>query len=457
MEANLANPATSLMVVGLNHHATPVELREQFVFSDDALDGALARLVDTETIREGAILSTCNRVEIIARTPNLDTANEKIRNFLAAEKQVTRSHFEDYLYTHVNRDAVRHLFRVASSLDSLVVGEPQILGQMKDAYAASSSLGTLGTVLHRCFHKSFSVAKRVRTETAIAAKAVSVSSAAIDLACAVFDRLEDKTAMVIGVGEMGEQAVRHLRGRGVGTILVTNRTFRRAVELARTCNGTVVPFDQLEKHLHLADVVIGSAGSPHYLLHSGMIEDALRERKRSPMFLIDLGVPRNFDPRLNGLDNVFLYDIDDLEQVVEDNKGERQLEAVKAEAIIAEEVESFWRWFSNLEVTPTIVALREQAELVRQREVEKTLATLKELPPQVKEGVEALSRSITNKLLHPPLAYLKRRNRQTRTEPGRSVRAPAQQNGHTEQTEQAGEIVSAHAFRQIFGLDEDED
>lgn len=183
MEANLANPATSLMVVGLNHHATPVGLRELFAFSDESLDGALSRLVDTETIREGAILSTCNRVEVVARTPNLDAASEKICNFLAAEQQVTRSRFEDYLYTHVNRDAVRHLFRVASSLDSLVVGEPQILGQMKDAYAVSSSLGTLGTVLHRCFHKSFSVAKRVRTETAIAAKAVSVSSAAIDLAC----------------------------------------------------------------------------------------------------------------------------------------------------------------------------------------------------------------------------------------------------------------------------------
>ncbi len=439
--ASLIQPASSLMLVGLNHHATPVELREQLAFNEGALDASLPRLVDTETIREGVILSTCNRVEVVAHTPNLDAANEKIRAFLAEEQRVSLPRFEPYLYTHINQEAVSHLFRVASSLDSLVIGEPQILGQVKDAYNASSALGTLGAVLHRCFHKSFSVAKRVRTETSVAAKAVSVSSAAVDLACTIFDRLEDKTAMVIGVGEMGEQAVRHLRGRGIGTILVTNRTFQRAVELARTCNGTVVPFDQLEKHLYLADVVIGSAGSSQYLLHSGMVEEALEERKRSPMFLIDLGVPRNFDPRLNTLDNVFLYDIDDLEQVVEDNKGERQVEAVKAEAIVAEEVERFWRWFVNQEVTPTVVALRERAEMIRRREVEKTLAGLADLSPQAKESIEALTRSLTNKLLHPPLAYLKRRHR----------------NSVKREDAYAHEAASPHVIRQIFGLDTNEE
>ncbi len=435
--ASLVRPASSLMVVGLNHHTTPVELREQLAFSDGALDASLPRLVDTETIREGAILSTCNRVEVVAHTPNLEAANEKICAFLAEEQRVDLPHFAPYLYTHINQEAVSHLFRVASSLDSLVVGEPQILGQVKDAYNASSALGALGTVLHRCFHKSFSVAKRVRTETSIAAKAVSVSSAAVDLACTIFDRLEDKTAMVIGVGEMGEQAVRHLRGRGIGTILVTNRTFRRAVELARTCTGTVVPFDQLEKYLYLADMVIGSANSSQYVLHSGMVQDALEERKRSPMFLIDLGVPRNFDPRLNNLDNVFLYDIDDLEQVVEDNKGKRQNEAVKAEAIVAEEVEKFWCWFVNQEITPTIVALREQAETIRMREVEKALAGLADLSPQVKESIEVLTRSLTNKLLHPPLVYLKQ----------------CHYNRVKREAEYVQEVASPHIIRQIFGLD----
>lgn len=440
MEASLvslAQPSTTLMVVGLNHHATPVELREQLAFSDDAREGTLARLVDADVIREGAILSTCNRVEVVAHTPDPSAASAKIRRFIADEQRVALACFDPYVYIHRNRDAVSHLFRVASSLDSLVVGEPQILGQVKEAYNVSSLLGTLGAILHRWFHKSFSVAKRVRTETRIAAKAVSVSSAAVDLACTIFDRLEDKTAMVIGAGEMGEQAVRHLRGRGIGTILVTNRTFRRAVELARLCNGTVVPFDQLEKYLHLADVVIGSAGSPQYLLHSDMVAEALAERKRSPVFLIDLGVPRNFDPRLNRLDNVFLYDIDDLEQVVEDNKGERQIEAVKAEAIVAQETESFWHWFVSQEVTPTIVALRERAESIRRREVEKTLAGLSELSPQAKESVETLTRSITNKLLHPPLTYLKHHRRTAEPEDAR----PSQD-------------ASPAVIRQIFGLDD---
>jgi len=339
---------------------------------------------------------------------------------------------EPHLYVHTGKDAVRHLFRVAASLDSLVVGEPQILGQLKDAYATSSHLDTLGLVLHRCFHKSFSVAKRVRTETRVAAKSVSISSAAVDLACSIFDHLQDKTAMILGTGEMGEQAVRYLQSRGVGSLLVSNRTFEHAVELASQCNGSVVPFEQLHKHLHLADVVIGSTASTDYVLGPAAVEEALRERKRRPMFFIDLGVPRNFDPRLNDQDNVFLYDIDDLEKVIEDNKDEREREAIKAEAIVAEEVEVFWRWFSGLEVTPTIVALREKAEEMRKRELEKTLAALQDLSPRAREAVEALSTAITNKLLHPPLAYLKNASR----------------NGNSQ------ESADMAVVRRIFGLDE---
>jgi glutamyl-tRNA reductase len=255
------------------------------------------------------------------------------------------------------------------------------------------------------------VAKRVRSETRVAAKAVSISSAAVDLARSIFDHLSDKTAMVIGAGEMGEQTVRHLQSNGIGTVLITNRTFQRAVELARQCNGTVVPFEQWHKHLRLADVVIGSAGGGDYLLVPAMVEEVLRERKRRPMFFIDLGVPRNFDPRLNDIDNVFLYDIDDLEKVIEDHKDEREREALKAEAIVAEEVEAFWSRLSGMDVTPTIVALREKAEAIRKRELEKTLAALKDLPPHTHKAIEALSTSITNKLLHPPIAYLKSSSR----------------------------------------------
>lgn len=411
MEANLASPDATLVVVGLNHHSTPVAVREKLAFSEGMLKDALSRLVDSHTINEGAIVSTCNRVEVVACAQNLPAASKHIKTFLAREQELPLQLFEDHLYTHTGKDAVRHLFRVAASLDSLVVGEPQILGQIKDAYAASSARGTLGTVLHRWFHKSFSVAKRVRSETGVAAKSVSVSSVAVDLACRIFDQLDDKTAMIIGVGEMGQQAIRHLQSRAIGTTLVTNRTFERAVELASTCRGTVVPFEQFPKQLHLADIVIGSAGGSTYHLTPEKVRAAIQERKRRPMFLLDLGVPRNFDPRLNDIENVFLYDIDDLEQVIADNKGEREVEAVKAEAIVSEEVEAFWQWYSSRDLSPTIVALRQKANTIRQREVEKTLAGLKDASPQTRQAIEALSAALMNKLLHPPIGYLKRTSR----------------------------------------------
>ncbi|MGE4093772.1 MAG: glutamyl-tRNA reductase [Candidatus Binatia bacterium] len=427
----MANRGTNLVIVGLNHRSAPVEVRERLAFSNGTLEAALRRLVDSQNVREGTILSTCNRVEIITCATEVNTANDTIKAFLAETQEMSRAAFEEHLYTRTGKEALGHLFRVAASLDSLVVGEPQILGQVKDAYAAASEAGTVGEVLHRCFHKTFAVAKRIRSETRIAAKAVSVSSAAVELARSIFDHLEDKTAMVIGAGEMGELAVRHLQNHGIGNVLVTNRTFSRAVELAHEFNGSVVPFDQFPKHLRLADIIIGSAGGNAYLIDPSMVAEALRERKRRPMFFIDLGVPRNFDPRLNDVENIFLYDIDDLEQAIEENKDEREREALKATAIVEEEVESFWRWLSSLEVTPTIVALREKAEAIRQRELEKTLAALTELPPHAHKAIEVLSTAIINKLLHPPIAYLK-------------------STGRNESGSRASEVA---AVRRIFGLD----
>ncbi len=251
-EVGLANRVTNLLLVGLNHRSAPVDVRERLAFSNGLLQPALRRLVDAETISEGAILSTCNRIEVIACTNDRDAAAKRIKALLAEEQHVTRTVFEQHLYKHTGKDAVSHLFRVAASLDSMVVGEPQILGQVKDAYAASHALGAVGVVLHRCFHKSFSVAKRVRSETRVAVKAVSISSAAVDLARSIFDTLEDQTAMVIGAGEMGEQTARHLQSNGIGTVLVTTRTFHRAVDLARQCNGTVVPFGQWHKQLRVS-------------------------------------------------------------------------------------------------------------------------------------------------------------------------------------------------------------
>jgi glutamyl-tRNA reductase len=292
----------------------------------------------------------------------------------------------------------------------MVVGEPQILGQLKAFYARAASVGSTGAILHRCFHKAFAVAKRVRTETQIASRAVSVSSAAVELTKQIFDHLHDKTAMLIGAGKMAELAARHLLGQGVGDMLVTNRTFDRAVELAREFDATPVPFDHFGKYLPLADIIIGSTVAPTFVLTPTLMQDALRERKGRPVFCIDLSVPRNFDPRINEIDNVYLYDIDDLGGVAADNLGARAREAEKAEAIVRDEVEAFGRWLSQLDVTPTIVALREKAEAIRRGELEKTLRLFKDAGPREREALESLTTAIVNKLLHAPITRLKTQN-----------------------------------------------
>jgi glutamyl-tRNA reductase len=292
-------------------------------------------------------------------------------------------------------------------------------------------VGTTGTVLHRWFHKAFSVAKRVRSETGIAGRAVSVSSAAVELAATIFDHLEGKTAMLIGAGKMGELAARHLLGNGVGSLIVTNRTFERAVELAREFHATPVPFEQFGKYLPMADIVIGSTAATAYVLTETLVHDALRERKGRPMFCIDLSVPRNFDPRINTLDNVYVYDIDDLAKVTEDNLGERAREAEKAEHIVTEEVESFWRWLGHLEVVPTIVALRDKIESIRLAELQKTLNALKDLSPREREALDAMTTAIVNKILHAPISRLKQRDARV-------------------------EAFYIEAARRLFGLDPDE-
>jgi glutamyl-tRNA reductase len=340
---------------------------------------------------------------------------ERVRQFMQTHLAKQPLDIAPYLYTHRGRQAVRHLFRVASSLDSMVVGEPQILGQLKDFYARAVEVGVTGAVLNRCFHKAFSVAKRIRTETEIASRAVSVSSAAVELATKIFDRLQDKTALLIGAGKMGELAARHLMAGGVGDMMVTNRTFDHAVELAREFKATPVPFDHFPRYLHLADIVIGSTAATSFILTPPLIQEALRERKGRPMFCIDLSVPRNFDPRVNELDNVYVYDIDDLGGVAEDNRDARAREAEKAERIVEEEVETFLRWLSHLDVVPTIVALRDKAEAIRRGELEKTLRQLKDVSPREREALESLTAAIVNKILHAPIACLKRQDRETGT------------------------------------------
>jgi glutamyl-tRNA reductase len=404
--------AREILIVGVNHHRAPVEIRERLGFDNGRFDDVLQRLAALPAIDEGAIVSTCNRVEVIATTSDGDHAVESLTDFLALNESVTRDQLAHYLSVYRGREAVRHLFRVAASLDSMVVGEPQILGQLKDFYGRAAHAGTAGTVLHRCFHKSFSVAKRVRTETGVASRAVSVSSAAVELATRIFDSLEDKTVLLIGAGTMGELAARHLLGHGVQRLLITNRTLERAQELARELRGTAVPFTELQHHLPQADVVIGSTAADAYVLTPDRLHEILRQRRYRPVFLIDLSVPRNFDPQLNEMDNVYLYDIDDLGGVAEVNRDERLREADKAEGIIDDEVETFWHWLASLDAVPTIVALRERADAIRRVELERTLAAFGPVTPATREALEAMTSAIVNKLLHGPMTRLKQRDRE---------------------------------------------
>jgi glutamyl-tRNA reductase len=401
-----------VLIVGLNHRTASLDVREAVAFPDEELDDVNRQLRQLDGVEEAAVVCTCNRVEVVL-SARVDGAADRIAAFLRDAQRGVRADLAPHLYNFAGRDAVRHLFRVASSLDSMVVGEPQILGQLKQFYARAAAVGATGAVLHRWFHKAFSVAKRVRSETGIAGRAVSVSSAAVELAKTIFDRLDGKTAMLIGTGKMGELAARHLLANGVGSLIATNRTFERAVDLARELNATPVPFEQFPRYLPMADIVIGAAAASDFILGEPALHDALRERKGRPMFCIDLSVPRSFDPRINGLDNVYLYDVDDLAQVAEENLGERAREAEKAEHIVTEEVEAFWRWLGHLDVVPTIVALRDKVEGIRRAELQKTLGQLKDLPPRERDALEAMTNALVNKILHAPIATLKQHDRRT--------------------------------------------
>ena len=396
-----------ILLVGLSHHTAPVEVRERLAFANGRLEPALQALVDWPGVAEGAIVSTCNRVEVVACGRDAERLAAELPRFLGAQHGLGPDALREHLYRHAGREAVRHLFRVAASLDSMVLGEPQILGQLKSQYAIAAALGASGRVLHRCFHKSFSVAKRVRSETGIAQRAVSVGSAAVELARGIFDRFEDKTALLLGAGTMGELTARQLLAQGTGTLMVANRTYERAINVARELGGMPVPLEKLSRYLPLADLVIGAAGGGSYLIDPGLVREAMRERRQRPMFLIDLAVPRSIDPAVHALDGVYVYDVDDLDAVVNENRDARATEAVRAEAIIDAEVEAFWHWMEGLEVVPTIVALRARVEAIRDAELTRHVAALGMLDPRQREAVERVTRAIVNKILHGPLAALR--------------------------------------------------
>jgi len=399
-----------IVIVGLNHRSAPIEVRESVAFENSYVRAALGRLHRHPSVHEGVILSTCNRVEVVAAGSDSESAFSDITKFLFEQKAHRNSApLDDHLYTYRGADAVRHLFRVAASLDSMVVGEPQILGQLKQYYETAQQAGTVGAVLHRLFHRSFSVAKRVRTETGIGSGAVSVSSVAVDLAKRIFDRFDDKTVMLIGAGKIGDLMARHLVSQGVRSLMVTNRTFERAVLLAEKIQGSPIRFEDFPHYLTIADIVIGCTGATEVLVEAATVEKVLRERKQKAMFFIDIGDRRNFDPRINDLDNVYLYNIDDLKSVAEDNLQSRSNEAQKAEEIVGIEAETFVRWMESLEKVPTITALRQRFEDIRRKELEKSFGgTLKTLSEAQRAALEDMTTAMINKLLHAPISQLKR-------------------------------------------------
>jgi glutamyl-tRNA reductase len=398
----------NIIVVGLSHKTAPVEIREKVSFPSERAAEALKALTSQEGITEGVILSTCNRVEIIAISAHIQDGIETVKDFIAQFNGLSREALDNHLYSHTSEEAIKHIFRVASSLDSMIVGEPQILGQMKDAYQQALDHNVTGLILNRLFRKGFSVAKRVRTETNIASSAVSISYAAVELAKKIFGDLGDKRVMLIGAGEMCELAAKHFVNGGIMEILVTNRTHERAVKLAEEIGGRSVLFDNLSLDLDEVDIILSSTGSPVHIINASQVKEALKKRRNRPMFFIDIAVPRDIDPAINDLDNAYLYDIDDLQGVVEVNIKERGKEAAAAEEIIGVEIGQFHKWLRTLDVTPTIVALRNKLEEIKTAEIERLLNGQKDLSEKHKKAVVSAANAMINKILHLPTSNLKK-------------------------------------------------
>ena len=395
-----------IVLVGLNHRTAGVDVRERFALAEHCAPDTWA-VPTADALSEALILSTCNRVELVGVGANSDEVREHLLRSWAGARHAEPEDLAPYLYEYTGNEAVRHLFSVASSLDSMVLGEPQILGQLKQAYRRSVESRATGVILNRLLHKAFSVAKRVRTETAVAANAVSISYAAVELARRIFGDMPRHRALLVGAGEMAELAAMHLLQAGIDEIVVVNRTRERAVELAKRFHGRAAGFEELGARIAEADIVITSTGSPEPVIRARDLRAVLRTRKNRPMFFIDIAVPRDIDPDVNGLDNVYLYDIDDLREVVEENLAGRREEAAKAEAILDEEVALFSRWLESLESQPTIVELVRRGERAAEEELARTLKRLGPLDEGQRAAITAMAHAIAHKLNHAPLMFLK--------------------------------------------------
>jgi glutamyl-tRNA reductase len=422
----------SIVLVGLNHKTAPIAVRERLAFTEEACAEGLRLLVDGEIVNEGLIFSTCNRVEVLAATGDerLVEGKERIEDFLSQSRCLPHEDFSGHLYSHADDAAVRHVFRVASSLDSMVIGEPQVLGQVRRAYSVAVEAGTAGRVLNRLVHQAFRVAKRVRTETGIASSAVSISYTAVELGRKVFGNLKDRTVLIIGAGEMAELSAKHLVSAGVSRVLVTNRTESAAQQLASQFGGEAVDFARLATHLAEADIVICSTGASEYLITPAIAREALEIRRNRPAFFIDISVPRNIDPEVGRIPNLFIFDIDDLESVIASNIREREREAERAELIVESEVMQFQQSLRTLDIGPTLGALREKLQEIARSEMTRQRQRLGPLTPEQERAIESLLMSTVNKISHPIIYRLK-------------------------SSYDAGETDEAQAWRDIFGIEEE--
>jgi glutamyl-tRNA reductase len=421
----------AIVLVGINHKSAPVEVRELLAFTEEACAAGLRTLVDGDVVREGLIVSTCNRVEVLTETANerLSDAIQRVNTFLGRTDAVPSSFFQTHLYQHTDDEAVRHLFRVTSSLDSMVVGEPQVLGQVRRAYSIALQAGTAGRILNRLVHHAFRVAKRVRTETGIGANAVSISYMAVELGKKIFNSLDGHTALLIGAGEMAELSARHLLNAGVSRVLLANRTGERAERLAGELGGETVNFEELGTHLAEADIIICSTAADEYVITEQMAREALGKRRNRPSFFIDISVPRNIDPAVGKLPNVFVFDIDDLEAVISSNIREREREAERAELIVESEIMQFQQTLRVLDIGPTIGALRNKLQDIARVELTRQRNRLGPLTAEQETAIEALLVSTVNKISHPLLSHMRR-------------------------SYDASDAETIQAWRDIFGLEE---
>ena len=402
------NVMLDIVLLGLNHKTAPVELRENLAFSKDETSAALKAFKESPAISEAILISTCNRVELLMATEDKSNAMDAVKLLLAEFKKIPVTEFENALYILDGDDAVRHIFRVASSLDSMVVGEPQILGQIKEAYQTATIKKTSGVLLNKLLHRTFFVAKRVRSETGIGDHAVSISYAAIELGRKIFGTLEGKKVLLIGAGEMAELAVEHLIRNRTGDIFVANRTFERGVKLASKFKGKPVRFEEITDCLQRVDIIISSTGSPDYVVTRDQVKGVMHSRRNRPLFFIDIAVPRDIDPEINRLTNSYIYDIDDLKGVIDNNIESRNKEAIKGERIVDEAVIRFRQWYDNMDVVPTIVALRDKMDSIARSEVKKTLQTLNHLSDYDCQAINRMTNALINKILHDPTLLLKR-------------------------------------------------